>query len=122
MPATRGVVRFIAVAEENLGTGGVTVLGEIESLSKGPSKEKIEEKAKADGKATTHRRRTAAGNGKQPESKGKRAAEAEEKSGEAVLQVPRMPEVPTEKSELDVRAERMQKMGKRKSFLQMFGK
>jgi len=122
VPATRGIVRFIAVAEENLGTGGVTVLGEIESLSKGPTKEKTEEKRKAEGKGTKDRKRTTAGNGKQPESKGRRGAEAEEKSGEAVLQLPRMPEIPTEKSELDIRAERMQKMGKRKSFLQLFGK
>jgi hypothetical protein len=46
VPAHRGVVRFIGVAEDSFGTRGTTVLGEIESLSKVPLKGKIEERPK----------------------------------------------------------------------------
>ena len=119
VPATRGVVRFIGVAEENLGTRGVTVLGEIENLSKPPTKDKMEEKTKPDGK-TTHRSRTSAG--KQPESKNRSHADSQEKTGQTVIRTPPIPKIPTEKTELDIRAERMQKTGRRKSFLQMFGR
>jgi len=119
IPATRGVIRFIAVTEDNLGTRGVTVLGEIENMSKPSTKDKTDDKTKSDRKAT-HRRRTSAG--KQPESKNRSHGEAQEKSVQVGIQAPPIPEIPTEKSGLNIRAERVQKMGKRKSFLQMFGK
>ncbi len=34
VPANRGVIKFIAIAEENLATNGHTVLGEIEALDR----------------------------------------------------------------------------------------
>lgn len=37
VPPDRGIVRFVGVAEEYLATNGVTILGEIENLSKNSS-------------------------------------------------------------------------------------
>jgi len=136
VPAHRGVVRFIGVAEDSFGTRGTTVLGEIESLSKTPLKGKIEERPKTpkDKKIenalpndhTTTRRRTEDKEmtSKQPRRKSEAATRdrgSQEKSNRNSFKALPVPPMPTQKSRLDIQAEQVQKLGKRRSFRQMFG-
>ncbi len=117
--AERGVVRFIGVAEEYLGTNGMTVLGEIENLTKG------DDNAGETTRSNTIRRGRSR---KVPKPKELTIQERSrpptaEKTPSPPLKSPPMPAMPTEKSAMDKKAETVQKkMGRRKSFLSMFGR
>jgi hypothetical protein len=113
----RGVVRFVGIAEEFLATNGITVLGEIENLRKTSSE---------DGRTESSRLSTI-------RSRGHRASKAHDlapgnrdgsgaKSSAPPFKHPPLPGIPTEKSHLDLKAEKVQKMGRRRSFLALFGK
>jgi len=122
----RGVVKFVPIAEDNLATNGKTVTGEIEdlereismgdgglarSLSKGANKSK---------KKLSMRSMRNLKTGNVLETHGERTTTPipEEPS-------PRSPPppMPVGKSALDREAEKVQKMGRRKSFMAaMFGK
>ena len=118
--ADRGVVRFAGVGEEYLGTNGMTVLGEIESLTRGED----------NGGETTRSNTIKRGRSRKvPKSKelmlqerSRRPSPTAEEAPSPPMKSPPMPAMPTEKSLLDKKAEKVQKMGRRKSFLSMFGK
>ena len=126
----RGVVRFVPIAEEHLATNGSTVLGEIERLSRtsddenadgvmGRSKSRRSVKPKdlplrerSDTNTKTRSRIVS--------RKTSRAASPTPMS--PPLTSPSLPALPLEKSAMDRRAEKVQKMGRRRSFLSMFGR
>ncbi|KAL8753715.1 MAG: hypothetical protein Q9199_004859 [Rusavskia elegans] len=113
----RGVIRFVGIAEEYLATNGNTVLGEIENLSK----ESSEDGANGAQRSGTVRR-----------GRSRRSSKTEK------LQIPltrpatgdnkvispplKSPPIPTteESSPLDMKAAKVQRMGRRRSFLAMF--
>ncbi len=113
----RGVIRFVGIAEEYLATNGNTVLGDIENLSR----ESGEDGGNGAQRSGTVRR-----------GRSRRSSKAEK------LQIPlsrpgtsdnmatspplKSPPIPrTEASSpLDVKAAKVQRMGRRRSFLAMF--
>ena len=116
---SRGVIRFVGIAEEYLATNGTTVLGEIESLNKTSSEESRNENSRL-GTIRSRSRRTA-----KPKELPLREVSPHANRGIPVtppLKSPPMPAIPTEKSSMDKRAEKVQRMGRRRSFLAMFGK
>ena len=59
---------------------------------------------------------------KEPLLRARSQSRTSEKRASQPWIAPPMPAMPTKKSALDIKAEKVQKMGKRRSFLQMFGK
>lgn len=115
----RGVIRFVGVAEEYLATNGTTLLGEIENLNKTSSEENRNENSRL-GTIRSRSRRT-------PKPKDLPLREVTPPGNKGApptppLKSPPMPAIPTEKSAMDKRAEKVQRMGRRRSFLAMFGK
>lgn len=120
----RGVIRFLSLPEENLATDGKTIAGEIEelereiaennsslqrSLSRGTPKSKRRQSLRslrgAKNQLATHNERTSL---TPPMSE---------------RETPPLPAMPSEKSPMDLRAEKAQKMGRRRSFIAtIFGK
>ncbi len=118
----RGIVRFVSVAEEDLATNGVTILGEIETLSKNSSE---------DGTADSHSK-TSTTKGRSRKTQLKRTEsplreDSGQQSGEDVLSpLPSSklmaPSIAPGPSLLDTKAQKVQRLGKKKSFLALFGK
>ncbi|KAL8993359.1 MAG: hypothetical protein Q9169_006411 [Polycauliona sp. 2 TL-2023] len=113
----RGVIRFVGIAEEYLATNGNTVLGEIENLSR----ESGEDNANGAQRSGTVRR-----------GRSRRSSKADKMqipvsrpatSDNRITSPPsKSPPIPAtrEDSPLDIKAAKVQKMGRRKSFLAMF--
>ncbi|KAA6406589.1 MAG: hypothetical protein FRX48_09644 [Lasallia pustulata] len=130
--AGRGVLRFVAVREEDLATGGMTVAGEIEGLAaqghKNEQRESVDgERGGGQGRGGGKREaRSRSRRGEKAEEKGRsltREQDVMEKAGGGGQEkVPPVPPVPGEKSVWDRRAEKVQKVGRRRSFLAMFGR
>jgi hypothetical protein len=120
----RGLIRFMPITEENLATNGKTVAGEIEDLQKEPSEDSFSI------------RRTLS-RGKRQSTKSLRNLKISSSLptydeqmtppvsawGIGLQTTTSMPAVPTEKNTLDQKAEKVQKMRRRRSFIaSMFGK
>jgi hypothetical protein len=114
----RGLIKFCAIAEENLATDGKTMAGEIEEL----------EKETAESNANLHRNMSRS----TPKSKRRQSmkslrslrtksqAQNESTSNTPPLSdrdTPPLPPVPTEMSAMDRKAQKVKKMGRRKSFI-----
>jgi hypothetical protein len=151
-PESRGVVKFVSVAEENLATGGVTVLGQIESLqaqkstlprtpasiraSSGGPAAKSTPNFSRKGTPEPPPKPAALEHEKQerrarPNTPKESAVPAQRKSSKSrtkdkhvdpLIISPPMPALPPEKSPLDIQAEKTQKVGRRKSFARIFGR
>lgn len=136
VPPDRGIVRFIGVAEEYLATNGVTILGEIENLSKNSSDDSAVDSQSRHGAI-----KGLAGRRAQPKPKEmplrKRGASDEgvESADDTLSPLPssrtsRKPSVPQGSISIesvnhldDNNREKVPKrLGKRKSFLALFGK
>ena len=120
--SSRGVVRFVAVKEEDLATGGMTVAGEIETLAHGARESGEGERAgrKAEVRKRSRSRRR---------EKVEKVEKAEEKSrpptrDQAGERAPPFPPVPGvgEKSASIIKPEKVQKVGRRRSFLAFLGR
>ena len=168
VPASRGILRFEAVPEENLATNGMTVLAEIDSLSKGsppqheglgrkrtrkhkdsgpkdvplrprspkspiaeqplpsetpkPGQQKQQPPSPTDGGPKDVLTQLAH-KGSMLRGRSKSAAAVRERGPEVrPAELPPVPASPAPRSPIDVQAEKVQKMGKRRSFMQMFGR
>ena len=133
--SSRGVVRFIGVKEEDLATRGVTVAGEIETLANGGKDEGVGEQSDNDRggvigtikrnatRSRSRRRQTVEIRKDLPLREERNRPPTRDKSKvSSPLQSPPLPPLPTGKSALDKRAEKAQKVGRRKSFMAMFGR
>lgn len=125
--ADRGVVRFIGIGEEYLGTNGMTVLGEIDHLTKGD--DNVADSRRPSAMTLGRGRSRKAPKPKElaiqetslPQTAGKPPSPP--LKSPPMPAMPAMPAMPTEKSAMDKEAETVQKkMGRRKSFLSMFGR
>ncbi|KAL8736910.1 MAG: hypothetical protein Q9181_002206 [Wetmoreana brouardii] len=114
----RGVVRFVAMPEENLATNGNTVLGEIENLNRETGADNG-----ADAKRSGTLRRKLSRQVSRPEKlhlqESSRPGTSERVPSPA-LKSPPVPALPEDVSLMDKKAEKMRKMGRRRSFLAMF--
>ncbi|KAL9038454.1 MAG: hypothetical protein Q9214_005273 [Letrouitia sp. 1 TL-2023] len=116
----RGVVRFVPVAEEDLATNGTTVLGEIETLRQDSGEENRE---------TTRSNTIRRGRSRKASRPERLNIQERSRPGTSSDHVPTppllsppVPAIPTEKSPWDKKAEKVQRMGRRRSFLALFGK
>ena len=122
----RGLVRFVSVGEEYLATNGTTVLGEIETLSR----QMCEEGSGIETKRSNTIKRVVSRKASKPEKlnlipsnrERSRPATSDGKLPTPPLQSPPIPKIPTDLSPLDKKAVKVQKMGRRRSILAMFGK
>ena len=114
----RGIVRFVGVAEEYLATNGTTVLGEIENLRKTSSEESAVDNHTRHGTMRGRNRHKPSELPLREDS----ALKVFDSGPSPPLQSPAMPPIPQEMSLLDRKAHKVQKMGRRKSFLAMFGR
>ena len=119
MTPDRGIVRFYPIPEENLATAGVTILGAIENLGKmsgedgrtrGPSRHRARSRS---------RKRKGSD---EPTLKEEVGPETRDKGGYPLAENPPIPAIPDEKSQADKLAEKAQKLGKKKSLRNFFGR
>lgn len=116
----RGIVRFVGIAEEFLATGGTTVLGEIENMSKTSSEDSPVDNHLRHGTLRTRARRTPHKPKELPLREDTGLLRSDDAMPSPSLASPPMPPMPTELSPLDKKAKKVQKMSRRKSFLAMF--
>lgn len=116
----RGLVRFMPIAEENLATNGKTVAGEIEDLEK----ETLEDASSIRRTLSRGKKRQSTKSLRNMKISSPLPTHDEQMTPPVSAQgPPSMPAMPTEKSTLDQKAEKVQKMSRRKSFIaSMFGK
>lgn len=134
VPASRGIIKFVPIPEENFASNGRTVAGEIEELEKelgednpglGRSASRMSKAAKRQSMRSLRSVKTTKGgnngyNDKQPLSPRSERFGSITPPG-SVSEDPRhppLPPIPTEKSSKDKRADSVRKLGKRKSFIQ----
>ncbi|KAL8906827.1 MAG: hypothetical protein Q9171_006107 [Xanthocarpia ochracea] len=119
----RGVVRFVGISEEYLATNGNTVLGDIENLSK----ESSEDSTNGAQRPGTLRRGRSRRSSKPEKLQIPLTRPATSDSKVIVpplksppLKSPPIPAMPEEPHPLDKKAEKVHRMGRRRSFLAMF--
>jgi hypothetical protein len=122
----RGVVKFLAMSEDNLATDGKTITGEIEELEKENAENSSSlQRSLSKGTAKSKRRHSMRS---LRTSKNTLPTHNEHSSPTPPMsarsrETPPLPAIPSEKSPMDLRAEKAQKMGRRKSFIAtIFGK
>lgn len=119
VPPERGVVRFVGIAEEFLATNGTTVLGEIENLRKTSSEDSRTESSRLSTIRSRGRRTPKLQGLALEDGNGLRSGAT---SLTPPLQSPPLPHHSAKKSHLDIKAAKAQKMGRRRSFMALFGK
>ncbi|KAI9808118.1 MAG: hypothetical protein M1825_004575 [Sarcosagium campestre] len=118
--SSRGIIKFVPIAEGNLAMNGHTVLGEIEALEKKSNQLPHQAKRCSSNKSlnkSAHKRSLL--------SLRARASTLSLQGFSALStsdSAPPVPPIPTDKSVLDRKAERVQKLSRRRSFLALFGK
>ena len=127
----RGLIRFIPIAEENLATNGKTVAGEIEDLEKESSEDASSiRRTLLHGKnrhSTKSMRNLRSGSPLPTHDEHITPPTSARSFGpqdlSSIPAMPIIPSVPTEKGTLDRKSEKMQRMGRRRSFIStIFGK
>jgi hypothetical protein len=119
----RGVIKFLAMSEDNLATDGKTITGEIEELEKEHAENNSSlQRSLSKSTAQTKRRQSM-----RSLRTSKNTLPTHNEHGSPTpprsLETPPLPAIPSEKSPMDQRAEKAQKMGRRKSFIaSIFGK
>lgn len=136
VPPDRGIVRFIGVAEEYLATNGVTILGEIENLSKNSSDDSaVDSQSRHGASKGRASRRTQLKSKVTPLREHGASDEGVESADDTLSPLPssrtsRKPSVPqgtisiepANHSDDNNRENLPKRLGKRKSFLALFGK
>ncbi|KAL9016028.1 MAG: hypothetical protein Q9185_006594 [Variospora sp. 1 TL-2023] len=113
----RGIIRFNGICEEYLATNGTTLQGEIDNLAKESSEDTTDNK-----RSNTLR----SGRSRKYSRPEKLILQERSRPGTSdnlsspPLTSPSLPVISREQSPLDKKAEKVQRMGRRKSFLAMF--
>ena len=128
MAATRGVVRFVGIPEENLAFNGTTVFGQIENLQKSasPNKDGFSDVASISGIRSAMQSRAAS----RAQSRRQSISKPPSRDGYSFypttrppsphLRSPPIPTLPNGNNAMDRKAEKAQKVGKRRSFFGFF--
>jgi len=125
VPPSRGLVKFIAIAEENLATNGRTMLSEIEELEKETAEDNVNLKRSLSRSASSTRQRQSMKSLRNGKAGNQHLSAHNERLTPPTSDrdTPPLPPIPTEKSAMDMKATKAQKMGRRKSFMAaVFGK
>ncbi|KAI9802157.1 MAG: hypothetical protein M1833_002078 [Piccolia ochrophora] len=116
----RGVVKFLSIPEGNLASHGRTVLGEIELLEKKAVDENLVRKQPAPSPTKSpHKKKRSLLNLRARANTLPDHARSTPSSPDGS---PPVPPIPTDKSALDQKAEKIQKLSRRRSFLALFGR
>jgi Macrophage migration inhibitory factor (MIF) len=122
----RGVIKFLAMPEDNLAIDGKTVTGEIEELEKENAEKNTSLQRNLSISTSKSKRRQSLKSlraSKPPLPTHNEHASTTPPVSDREQETPPLPPLPSEKSPMDQRAERVKKMGRRKSFIAtMFGK
>jgi hypothetical protein len=123
----RGVIKFVAVSEDNLAIDGKTITGEIEELEKEIAEKNSSLQRNLSIKATPKSKRRQSlrslRNAKKTLPTHDEDASATSPMSDRNQVTPSLPAMPSEMNAMDRRAEKAQKMGRRKSFMaSLFGK
>lgn len=116
----RGLIKFCAIAEENIATDGKTIAQEIEELEKETAETNVNLQRSLSKSSMKYKRR--------PSLPTKSQLPTHEESSSSIPDLsdhdtPPIPAIPTQLSNMDKRAQKAQKMGRRKSFIAtMFGR
>ncbi|KAH0547936.1 hypothetical protein GP486_008323 [Trichoglossum hirsutum] len=128
---SRGIVKFAAIPEENLATNGVTVLGEIEALDKqlgfdnvsGLKRTLTRGRAGSKGKKNSDSSSVTSPTSPPPPFAPIRMTPSPQLSSVSEDEtVPPLPSVRSNKSKRDRRAEKSQRIGRRRSIIEFFVK
>jgi hypothetical protein len=126
VPPNRGLIKFVPIPEENLATDGKTVTMEIDELEKETTSNNFNLGRSLSRAASTNKgnRRHSMKSLRNLTSTNYLPTHEEQMTPPlSDRQSPLLPPMPTEKSAMDLKAEKVQKMGRRKSFIAaMFGK
>jgi len=123
----RGLIRFCAVPEENFATSGKTVAGQIDDLEKEVAEDNINlRKSLSRGVAPKAKRRQSARSLRSMKIGSQLPTHDEQMPtppASASFDNPPLPEIPRDMSSMDRKAEKVQKIGRRKSFISsIFGR
>ena len=125
--ATRGVVRFVGIPEENLAFNGTTVFGQIENLQKSsPNKDHLSDVASISGiRSAMHSRAASRAQSRRqsiskPPSRDGYSFYPTTRPPSPHLKSPPIPTLPNGHNAMDKKAEKAQKVGKRRSFFGFF--
>lgn len=126
VPADRGLIKFIAVSEENLATNGKTAAGEIEDLEKLTAEESgISTRRRSSvGTTTRSNKRKSTRSLKNLRTSANHLQTHDELMTPPISEresqtppLPPVPAIPAQASRMDMKAEKVQKISKRKSFM-----
>jgi hypothetical protein len=128
--SSRGIVKFAAIPEENLATNGVTVLGEIEALDKHLGFDNVGglKRSLTRGRVGSKSKKTSSETSSVPPPISSQftpirmtpSPQLSSVSEDAA--VPPLPSIPSEKSKWDNRADKAQRIGRRRSIIEFFVK
>lgn len=123
----RGVIKFVAVSEDNLAIDGKTITGEIEGLEKeiAEKNSSLQRNLSINATPKSKRRQSLRSlrNAKKALPTHDEDASAKSPMSDRTQETPPLPAMPSEMNAMDRRAEKAQKMGRRKSFMaSVFGR
>jgi hypothetical protein len=122
----RGVVKFLAMSEDNMATDGKTITGEIEELEKENAENSSSLQrslSKTTGKSKRRHSTMSLRTSKNTLPTHNEHSSPTPPMSARSRETPPLPAIPSEKSPMDQRAEKAQKIGRRKSFIAtIFGK
>ncbi|KAL2056477.1 hypothetical protein ABVK25_003501 [Lepraria finkii] len=116
----RGLVRFMSIPDEHLAFNGTTVLGQIDNIQRVSDEREKEQYRPVKVGPTLHKNNSVTRNYRMISQRKMPVSQSVPLS--RVDSPPLLPAMPTENSLLDRRAEKVQRLGKRKSFFNIFGR
>jgi len=119
---TRGVIRFTRIPDEDLAFNGTTIFGQIENLQKALRNQNASSTGFSPFPPKQNSRRQAQAKPKDLPLRGGISSVPISRVASPTIESPPLPAIPTLKSATDLKAEKVQKLGKRRSFMAMFGK
>ena len=119
VPEHRGIIRFVPIAEDNLATGGMTITSEVESLSRAYAKETVHEDHRSEQKAAPgkHSRPT-----KDTDSRPRNLPSTQKHTSDVRRHTFPVSSSHVENCPSGKQSEKAQKLGTKRSILQLLGR
>ncbi len=122
MAPVRGVIHFTRIPDEDLAFNGTTILGQIENLQKAPGNQNASSARVSAFPQKQSSRRLAQTKPRDLPLRGGTSSVPLSRVASPAMLSPPIPAIPTQKSAMDLKAEKVQKLGRRRSFMAMFKK